>query len=181
MDRLEAAEIVPQPLLGRIRNGKRVSWPAEIQRDEEAKSVWATAYGVLTGGKPGLLGSVTSRAGAQVVRLSLLFALLDSSPVIRAEHLTAGLAVWEYCEASAQCAFGSKLGDPTADTILAALRSSGPLSRTDISHLFGGNQSKSEISRALGVLTQGGLARSERIGTDGRSAEIWSVLTKQTK
>ena len=171
--------VVLKQLAGRLREAlEHARRQAEMQRDEEAKSVWATAYGVLTGGKPGLLGSITSRAGAQVVRLSLLFALLDSSPVIRAEHLTAGLAVWKYCEASAQCAFGSKLGDPTADTVLASLRSSTGLSRTDISNLLGRHQSKSEISRALGVLVQCGLARSEQIGTEGKSVEIWSVLAK---
>ena len=46
----------------------------------------------------GMLGAVTSRAEAQVVRLSCLYALLDSSKVIRRQHMTAALAVWRYCE-----------------------------------------------------------------------------------
>ena len=50
-------------------------------------------------GHSGLYGAVTSRAEAQVVRLSLIYALLDCSPVIRQEHLLAALALWEYCEA----------------------------------------------------------------------------------
>jgi hypothetical protein len=55
--------------------------------------VWATVYEDLSEGKAGLLGSMTSRAEAQVLRLSMVFALLDCSTTIRAEHLRAALAV----------------------------------------------------------------------------------------
>jgi hypothetical protein len=48
--------------------------------------------------------------------------LLDHSSVIQPTHLKAGLAVWEYVEASARYIFGSALGDRDADDILRALR-----------------------------------------------------------
>ena len=105
---------------------------SEIKRDAEGQAVWRAAYAKLSGGRPGLLGAITSRAEAQVVRLSLLFALLDCSATIRAEHVTAALAVWRYCEASARFIFGDALGDPTADVILGALRSSDGMSRDEI-------------------------------------------------
>ena len=51
--------------------------------------MWCAIYEKLSEGKPGLLGAVISRAEAQVVRLALLYALLDCSKLIRAEHLEA--------------------------------------------------------------------------------------------
>jgi hypothetical protein len=50
--------------------------------------------------QPGLLGALTARAEAQVIRLALLFALLDKEGSIGVAHLKAALAFWRYCEAS---------------------------------------------------------------------------------
>ena len=94
----------------------------EMHRDEEARSIWGKVYPDLSDGKPGLLGSVTSRAEAQVLRLSIIYALLDCSVAIRGEHLEAALAVWDYCLASARYIFGDSLGIPEADEILRELR-----------------------------------------------------------
>jgi hypothetical protein len=44
------------------------------------------------------------------MRLSALYALLDKSAVVKADHLKAALALWEYCEASARFIFGEALG-----------------------------------------------------------------------
>ena len=93
-----------------------------VHRDDQARRVWAEVYPKLSDGRPGLLGAATSRAEAQVMRLATIYALLDKSAVVRAEHLMAALAVWEYAEQSAKYIFGSALGDPTADAILRALR-----------------------------------------------------------
>jgi hypothetical protein len=57
------------------------------------------------------------------MRLAMLYALLDGTNIVGRPHMEAALAVWEYCEASARHIFGDKLGDPTADEILAVLRS----------------------------------------------------------
>ena len=65
----------------------------ELCRDEQAREAWRKVYAKLSEGKPGLVGAVTSRAEAQTMRLACLYALLDCSPVIRVDHLLAGLAV----------------------------------------------------------------------------------------
>jgi hypothetical protein len=152
----------------------------ELHRDEEARAVWAVVYPSLSDGKPGLLGAVTSRAEAQTMRLALLYALLDCSTVIRAEHLIAALAVWQYAEQSARYIFGLSLGDPRADEILRALRSAAPngLTRTDLRDHFGRNLSSEEMARALGVLAETGLARCEKEPGDerGRPAERWFCM-----
>ena len=90
-----------------------------------------------------MFGMATNRAEAQVVRLSVLYAALDRSPLIRAEHLLAALAVWRYCEQSARWAFGDATGDPTADTILSALRRGGELDRQNIYELLGRHVNRS--------------------------------------
>ena len=66
----------------------------ELTCDSDATRIWETVYPELSEGCMGMLGAVTSRAEAQVVRLSCLYALLDSSKVIRRQHMTAALAVW---------------------------------------------------------------------------------------
>src|SRR5437762_3189358 len=90
----------------------------EIFRDPDAKTLWREAYPDLSEGKPGMLGAITGRAEAQVMRLSAIYALLDKSRLIRPEHHRAALAVWKYCEESACWIFGTNTGDRNADKIL---------------------------------------------------------------
>ena len=146
----------------------------ELKRDEGARKIWCTVYSHLSEGVPGLLGAITSRAEAQVMRLACLYALLDGVGEIKTMHLRAALAVWEYCEASARFIFGDALGDSIADTILLALRSSPDgLTRTEISQLFQGNRDRHQIGRALGSLMEYGLVRMDFEETGGRKAERW--------
>ena len=63
-----------------------------------------------------------ARAEAQVIRLSLVYALLDGKDVIDTAHLKAAMAVWAYCDELATQIFGDSIGDPVADDILVALR-----------------------------------------------------------
>ncbi len=142
---------------------------SRIDFDGEAHDHWAEIYPVLSEGKPGLLGAITSRAEAHVVRLSLIFSLLDCAEEIRLEHLKAALAVWDYSEASAAFIWGDRLGDPTADQILDALKASvDGLTRWELNNHFGRNKPASEIDRAIGVLTERGLIRSQKEETTGR-------------
>jgi hypothetical protein len=149
----------------------------ELKRDEGARNIWHKVYGTLSEGAPGLFGAVTSRAEAQVMRVACLYALLDGCAEIKATHLKAALAVWDYCEASARYIFGDALGDPVADDILHALRGSPKgLTRTQISDLFGRNRNKDQIGRALATLIEHGRVRAETEKTDGRNAERWVAL-----
>lgn len=146
----------------------------ELKRDEGAKKIWCAVYSQLSDGVPGLLGAITSRAEAQVMRLACLYALLEGGTEIKAMHLRAALAVWDYCEASARFIFGDALGDSIADTILLALRSSpAGLTRTDISQLFQGNRDRHQIGHAFGILLEYGLVQNVPEETGGRKAERW--------
>jgi len=149
----------------------------ELKRDEGAKAIWYKVYGQLSEGAPGLFGAVTSRAEAQVMRVACVYALLDGCSEIKATHLKAALAVWDYCEASARYIFGDALGDPVADDILSALRGSPKgLTRTQINGLFSGNRHKDQIGRALATLLESGRVRVELEKTSGRSVERWVAI-----
>jgi hypothetical protein len=134
-------------------------------------------YEKLGEGKPGLLGSVTSRADPLVKRLAAIYALLDLSPVIQADHLIAARAVWQYCEESANYIFGHGLGDPIADRILQALRATPPgLTRTELRDLFGRNKRGSDIEQALARLNELGLVRKLFEETGTRPVERWIAI-----
>lgn len=145
----------------------------EMRRDDDARALWFEVYPKLSDGNGGLFGAVTSRAEAQVTRLSCLYALLDESPTVKREHLEAALALWKYCEDSARYIFGEVTGDKTADAILEALRETSEhgLSRTEISSLFGRNVKAANLNRALQTLIERGLIESHKEKSDNPNAK----------
>jgi predicted transcriptional regulator len=65
------------------------------------------------------------------------------------------------------------------DTILAALRSRGLMTRDDIRNLFARNKSSAEIETALRfLLEKGKIRKSSRApeGGKGRPAEVWEAV-----
>jgi hypothetical protein len=133
-----------------------------ITMNEQARKMWAREYHELSMGKPGLFGAAIARGEAQVIRLALLYAVLDGSDQIKLPHLKAAFAVWRYCEASARYIFGDSVGDPVADTLFRALRSSsGGMTRTELHKLFGRNLPAVKIEAALARLQEYGLVRHE--------------------
>ena len=151
-----------------------------VEMTKAARTQWAAVYSKLSAAQPGLLGAVVARGEAQVVRLALIYALLDSSGQIDVPHLEAALAVWEYCEASAAFVFGDLLGDPVADEIARALQHAGAqgMTRTAIRDLFGRNRSGDRISAALALLATRGRARMETRGTGGHPVELWVAVAR---
>jgi len=148
----------------------------ELRRDGAADEVWCKVYEELSEGKPGLLGAMTARAEAQVMRIACIYALLDHSTIIRVEHLLAALAVWDYADASAEYIFGERMGDPAADRIVdALLKAPSGMTRTEISNLFGRHMSGNQIERALQHLKSHGHASPVEEITSGRSTERWRI------
>lgn len=151
----------------------------ELAWSDDARAIWEDAYPRLTAARPGAWGGATSRAEAHTLRLAQLYAVADRSEHLKAEHLKAALAVWDYCQDSARCVFGDRTGNATADKVLAALRQSAPagLTRSEIREgVLGRNVSSKEIADALGSLDHSGLARHEKTPTSGRPVETWYAI-----
>lgn len=145
-------------------------------RDEQAREVWRAEYDDLSADRDGLVGSILARAEAQVVRLAMIYALLDSSAVVRLSHLQSALELWRYSERCADRIFGNATGDRIADDILRSLKQRGRMTRTEIYNLFNRHASSTRISLALDVLVSKALAAYRMEVTGGRPVEVWEPL-----
>ena len=145
-----------------------------VERDPEANKLWAEMYSELSADRPGLLGAATNRAAAQVLRLSLIYALLDGSSLVRPVHLRAAREVWRYCEDSARFLLGDAL-DAVVDRLLTAIREAGKsgLSGTQLRDLLGRHARMNERNRALAQLQAAGLVVRVRVKTGGRPKIVW--------
>jgi hypothetical protein len=113
-----------------------------MKRSPEAGTLWETMYDQIED-EPGLSGAMTARAEAQLLRLSITYALLDGVGIIEPPHLLSAVAVWGYCHRSVQFIFGHLSGDPVRDMLLEALEDagSGGLTFTEQRNLFARHQS----------------------------------------
>lgn len=160
-----------EPLMRAIEKAKV---KRQIGFDGPAEKMWREIYPTLSAAQSGLVGSLTARAEAHVVRLALTYALLDCADAISKQHLEAGLAVWNYCADSCKHIFGNATGNPVADEIQRALKNApAGLTRTDIHGLFKNNRTAAAIGAALAELSNASLAFAIVQETAGKSAERW--------
>lgn len=142
----------------------------------EQKSV-RKVYRQLSADRPGLSGAILNRAEAQTLRLSLIYALLDQSPVIHVEHLRAAIAVWDVCEQSVFVIFGNRTGDPIADRILDELAGCDELTRDEIGNLFNRHRT-GEVDRSLSMLERIGRIMRDSRPTKGRPITVYRLARK---
>ncbi|MEI6069548.1 MAG: DUF3987 domain-containing protein [Methylococcaceae bacterium] len=90
----------------------------------EARRYWRKQYNVVSTDTFGLMGSITARNEAHVVRLSLLFCLLDGLNKIEKRHMQAAADLVEFCNLSAEYIFSTpeeSEADTDADKLLKEL------------------------------------------------------------
>ena len=155
-----------------------------VRRNPAAEELWGDLYVTMAETElPGLAGAITSRAEAQVLRLSLIYALGDGSRFIGPDHLLAAWAFWRYCEDSAAFIFGDALGAAVADRLLVALQQAGTtgLTLTAQSALFDRHVKKEELDAARFKLEHAGRAVKGHANTAGRGrpAEVWFYCEKE--
>lgn len=151
----------------------------EIPFNEEARTAWHRVYPELSRDRHGVVGAAVSRAEAQVRRIALLYAALDMSVEVRMEHLSAGLAVWEFCEASAQYVFRHTLDHPLAEKLKQIIIGRDGITKTDIHEALGRHESAKEVDSALHCLLERGIVSEEEGPTPrngGRRAKIYRPL-----
>jgi Protein of unknown function (DUF3987) len=167
-----------QPLVYDLR--RVATQPAKLlERTPAAAADWAEIYPSLTTEVPGLTGAMLARNVAQVLRLSVVYAVLDCADAIDVPHLQAAVAVWEYCQASTKLIFGDRLGHPMLDAIVDALKGRGQQTTTDLHNLFGRHKTAEEMEKALTLLSTPPLNRIRKAGFrtgTGRPAEIWEIV-----
>lgn len=170
-----------EPLLRRLRGAVTTARRCgRLGFDEHARRRWWELYPTLTEPQAGLAGAVCARAEAHVVRLALLYALLDSAGEIGLAHLEAALALWDYAADSARWVFGDTLGDPLADEIYRALLDEPDgLTRSQVRDLFSRNRRSKDIGQALQRLAAAGRIHAERHHQRGRPAELWRARHDQ--
>jgi hypothetical protein len=140
-----------------------------LRRTPEAAELWARIYHAVPDAD-GLFGAATSRAEAQMLRLSVAYALLDGSQEIRLEHVVAALAAWLYAQDSARYIFGTASGDPVASRLLDAVIRAGDdgFDFEQQRDLFGRNVGRARLDAALEELEAQGLVVTTQERTNGR-------------
>jgi hypothetical protein len=171
---------MPESLLIGLANEIKSVIPHEsvvMQRDKDGADLWRNIYPMLTAHEDNLVGAIEARAEAQVLRLSMIYALLDGSHMISSQHINAALAIWQYVQASLQFIFGTEAdNDPLAGKILSALKRYGELTQTQLYRdIFQCNIAATRIASALQQLSAKGKISCILEKNDGaaRSTKKW--------
>ena len=150
----------------------RRSADAELTMSNSARDHWVHCYPELTQDHAGILGAVTSRAEAQVLRLAMAYALFDGARRIELSHLEAAFTFWRYAFDSASYIFGGAELDPVAQKILEAL-AAGAKAQNEIVDLFGRNLPKKRTDAVLRDLQERGRITLTKEETGGRPRTVW--------
>ena len=155
--------------------------PSRYTFTEEAKELWVDQYSQLSVSHQGLTGSVLDRAEAHVIRLSLVYSLINGHRSINCEDLTSALALWSFCESCAQHIFGCNqavISKEATDNelrkrrIIEALESAtrSTLTRTEIRRdVFSNHIPAAELTDLLNELEAAGIISLQTESTPGAS------------
>jgi hypothetical protein len=160
-------------IIDHARNVGHVEWSAEARED------WCALYPHVSVDEDGAFGAVTARAEAQLLRLTLIYALIDESTIILPRHLMAAAAIWDYARGSARHIFGAQ-SENGVQRRLHSLLQERSLSSTEINDAFGGHIPSAQLKQVLKTLEASGQIRAEVEKTSGRSVTRWSVVTPDT-
>jgi hypothetical protein len=155
----------------------------EVTFDPEAREIWEAIYPKLANNSGGLLGAITARASAHVLRLALVYAATEGADMIGPTHLAAALAVWHHSAASARWLFGgASTGSTLADRVLSVLLDTdakdGWVNKRDLFKRFS-HRPAWEMDKALERLQSRRLVAHERPKSGpsgGRPPECWRAL-----
>jgi hypothetical protein len=139
-------------------------------RSEEAERAWHDIYMTLPEEIEELSSALLARDSAHLLRLSMVYALLDGSEVISVEHVHAAKAVWDFASASTRQLFSHGTGNATADKLMIHLLKAGTrgLSREEQRKALGHNVPAATLDEAEKVLLDLELVKPFREKTAGR-------------
>ena len=176
----------------------------QMHRSIKGNVLWKEIYNKLETPRTGRLhNSVMGRATAYVLRLSMLYALLDSTigaqlisddpksqtkvpyrrletgRIIEERHLKSAYALWMYAERTSKFVFGDSIGDKTAEKIEKLLIAAGDsgLLTSEIRQKVGANERKG-VPGALRLLHEADKIRVEKLkvgATKSADAQRWFI------
>lgn len=167
-----------QPLASRLKAiaGYRT---VRVALAPEAQSLWRTLYANMREDQPGFAGMLTARSYCFLLRIALIYCLVDPAtkilaPIIQPAHINAALAVCQFSEESVKSLFAGRSATGLRGRVLELL-AKGPLTKDEFNvHLSVGQ--KRELSGVLMRLKEENLIRSiERKQATGRPATIWEL------
>jgi hypothetical protein len=152
-----------------------------LTRSSEAEQRWSAIYHGLDDDVDGVVGSLTARAEAQMLRLSVAYALLDGSSTIEVAHLDAAEAVWQHCETTINRVFARKEPDWVLPRLLAGLKEAGAagLDGSAQRDLFHRHLPGVRLATARAELHARGLARTIAIDTGGRPRIVTTLVSAE--
>lgn len=176
----------PPPFDGAVLAEAATAWRNTLQEarridrvpwSPEAAELWATVYDELEPGREGRVADLTARSAAQICRVSLIYALLDRSPVRTPEHLMAALEVWGYSERCVEALFGDAVGGNTEDVVLRHFRRipSHEMDAADVYKLFSGRIAAYEVHETMEGLERARLVTYRREPTKGAPRHVWTL------
>jgi Protein of unknown function (DUF3987) len=147
-----------------------------VDLSQEAREYWTLQYPIVSADITGLMGSITSRSEAYVLRIGLLFCLLDGVNQIEQKHLKAAVDLVAFCNQSVEFIFSTPADSEAgtdADKLLKALAKK-PMTQTEISRLFSNNKTRRQLMELLTELQAlNKVKSSQQIGT---KKIIWEII-----
>jgi hypothetical protein len=148
-----------------------------FERDAHAAELWHQVYGELTEARPGVFGAVISRAECLIMRLAMIYAVLDLQVYIRRSHLESALAFWRHCQATASFLFGDRPVDQASAKVLAVIRAHQEgVGRDRIKREAFGGRKTDELDQILAVLLSAGLVGFEEVVRNRKKFTLWKAM-----
>jgi hypothetical protein len=163
------------PQVRRIANYRAGRIPLATASREKWEEIYTQC---LRPEKPGFAGAMLARGSSMVLRVALIYFLLDP-PLRRSQgiapvHLDAAMAVWSYCEESVQMLFEGQAGTELGDRVLELL-ANGPMTKEELNSHLSASQ-KREIAGVLnGLEGAKQIHKAARKGDTGRPATVWEL------
>ena len=165
-----------QALAVRLADAMRFNMTeSEVTLSSQAVAYWTVKYHEISRDETGIVNTVTARAETYVLRVALLFALLDCKNVIDKHHIIAACHLVEFCRVSVAYIFSvpSLETGTDADRLLNALNGK-DMSQSDISKLYNGHKSREDLITLLNELQT--MNKIKQTKQTGSKKIIWSLI-----
>jgi hypothetical protein len=160
-----------------IRNS--LTFTMRIHRENDTQDDWGRnqfpdrgLYKRLSEPRIGLWGAITARAAQQLIRMSLISAIINGHRSIQSSDQEAAREYWRYCDDSTRYIFGNRVQDPRAVRLLIQLREVPEgMNRREINAAL--HYSSDDLEQSLTWLAEVGLIYRRDEPTAGRTAQRW--------